>query len=294
MKLQVNNVKYKMKEPLFSIIIPVWNAEKTLADCLNSVIQQKFQSFETIIVDGISTDGTIEIVKSYAASHHNIEWISEKDNGIFDAMNKGINAARGEWVYFLGSDDALINEDVLALVADSIQEGDEIIYGNSIWIPANFEDSGPKSYIGLLKEGINHQRIFYKTSLFQKFGFYNIHYKFASDFELNKRFFCNPAIHKKYVNIPIANFHSGGISSQYIDEELWKNWKTIILKNLRPYVSKKQIYRRLSWYCWYMMQKKKYRESFSLFCAIYFHTFSFTFLRHTISQVLKISRQKIK
>jgi len=281
-----------MQSPLFSIIMPAWNADKTIRASLDSIVNQKFTDFEVLIMDGLSTDLTVQIVQSYAVRNPRIRWISEKDNGIFDAMNKGIQAAKGEWVYFMGSDDSLINDNVLGLIAGNIEDKDEIIYGNSVWLPANFDDHGPKSYLGLLQEGINHQRVFYKKELFTKYGFYNVHFKFASDLELNNRFFCNPAIQRKYVNVPVANFHAGGISAQHIDEELWKNWKSIIVKNFKPYLPNKQIYRRLSWYCWFILQKKKYREAGVLFCNICFYTLSFTFVRHTMSQVLKLVRGK--
>jgi len=264
-----------------------------LTECLNSIVQQTFREFEIIIVDGNSTDNSIDTIKCFAETHQNIRWFSETDEGIFDAMNKGIKMAKGTWVYFLGSDDSLINAGVLSLVAAALQDEDEIVYGNSIWIPGNFNDSGPKSYLSLLNEGINHQRVFYKKELFEKFGYYNVHFKFASDLELNNRFFCNPNISKKYINVPVAFFNAGGISATNIDYELWKHWKTIIVKNFSPFVPKNKIYRRLSWYCWYVMQKKNYLESFRLFCAIYFHTLSFTFLKHTASQALKISTGRI-
>ena len=92
-----------MTSPLFSIIIPTFNAAKTLSASLESVINQSCQQFELLIVDGISTDDTLSVVKKYAALSANIKWVSEKDNGIYDAMNKSIKMAKGEWLFFLGS-----------------------------------------------------------------------------------------------------------------------------------------------------------------------------------------------
>ena len=97
----------------FSIIIPTFNSEKTLDIALSSIVVQSYQNFEVLIIDGLSTDSTIDIAKKHQKVFPNIKIKSEKDNGIYDAMNKGIALAKGEWLYFMGSDDSLYNDDVL-------------------------------------------------------------------------------------------------------------------------------------------------------------------------------------
>ena len=93
--------------PRLSIIIPTFNSAKTLSRCLDSVISQSFTDWEVLMMDGVSNDDTIKIASSYQDSR--IQIYSEPDKGIYDAMNKGIDKAQGEWLYFLGSDDWLFN-----------------------------------------------------------------------------------------------------------------------------------------------------------------------------------------
>src|SRR4051812_32065996 len=100
---------------LVSIVVPTFNARDTLKQCLDSVIGQTFPGKEIIVVDGGSTDGTIDLIKSYGPRIES--WLSEPDRGVFDAFNKGIKRARGRWLYFLGSDDYLYDRDVLLRLA---------------------------------------------------------------------------------------------------------------------------------------------------------------------------------
>lgn len=95
-----------------SIIIPTYNSASVLPRALDSIICQTFTNWEVLIMDGISTDDTLKMAQSYNDSR--IRIYSEPDNGIYDAMNKGINKANGEWLYFLGSDDCLFSKDVLS------------------------------------------------------------------------------------------------------------------------------------------------------------------------------------
>uniref|UniRef100_UPI003B58646C glycosyltransferase n=1 Tax=Noviherbaspirillum sp. ST9 TaxID=3401606 RepID=UPI003B58646C len=96
----------KKKAPLISIITVTLNAAKYLEDCITSVINQSSLNIEHLIFDGGSTDGTLEIINKY--ERHITYWQSEKDKGIYDAMNKAVKKAKGEWVYFLGADDTLL------------------------------------------------------------------------------------------------------------------------------------------------------------------------------------------
>src|SRR5690606_10153742 len=100
-------------QPLISIIIPTYNSAKTLRQALTSVVGQTYKKIEVLIIDGCSNDDTLVIVQSYAAEDSRLKWVTEPDNGIYDAMNKGIQLAKGEWLYFLGSDDKLHDEYVL-------------------------------------------------------------------------------------------------------------------------------------------------------------------------------------
>ena len=101
------------KLPKISIITPTLNAGKTLEACILSVVNQTYLNKEYLIIDGLSTDGTPGMVKKYADIYPYIKWISEKDAGIYEAMNKGIDLSSGEWIYFLGADDRFYSDRVL-------------------------------------------------------------------------------------------------------------------------------------------------------------------------------------
>src|SRR3954454_25175046 len=115
---------------LVSIVVPTFNARDTLKQCLDSVIDQTFPGTEIIVVDGGSTDGTIDLIKSYGPRIE--RWLSEPDCGVFDAFNKGIGLARGRWLYFLGADDYLYDRDVLSRCAPCLSKQPpdaRLIYG---------------------------------------------------------------------------------------------------------------------------------------------------------------------
>jgi glycosyltransferase involved in cell wall biosynthesis len=104
--------------PIISIIIPTYNAGKTLRTCIDSVVSQNYRQKEIWIVDNQSDDGTISIINEYAALYTYIKYISGEDRGTYDAMNKGIGVAKGRWLYFLGSDDTLYDENVLSAISN--------------------------------------------------------------------------------------------------------------------------------------------------------------------------------
>ncbi|MDB5089026.1 MAG: glycosyltransferase, partial [Mucilaginibacter sp.] len=105
-----------MTAPFISIIVPTYNAEKTLRMCIDSVVSQSYRQKEIWIVDNQSDDSTISIINEYVTLYSYIKYISGKDRGIYDAMNKGIGVANGRWLYFLGSDDTLHDKNVLTAI----------------------------------------------------------------------------------------------------------------------------------------------------------------------------------
>lgn len=111
----------------FSIITVCYNAEKTIRETIESVLMQEWKNFEYIIIDGASTDSTVDLVRQYAAMDDRIEWHSEPDSGIFNAMNKGISYANGNMLYFLNAGDALHSGDVLGKVAEVAVQSDIVI-----------------------------------------------------------------------------------------------------------------------------------------------------------------------
>jgi glycosyltransferase involved in cell wall biosynthesis len=205
-----------MQSPLITIIIPAYNAAACIREALNSLLQQSFMAFEVLVVDGASKDNTLEIVKELAAQDNRVRFISEKDAGIYDAMNKGIGLAAGEWLYFLGADDALFNEQVLEIVAHELQQTNALfVYGNVLMGDKNHWYDGAFTYDKLLRKNISHQAIFYNRKVFELAGSYNIRYKGHADWAFNIHCFNTPGITNQYMNVLVANFSVGGTSSQH-------------------------------------------------------------------------------
>ena len=171
---------------LFSIVTVTYNSEKTLKRTINSLLYQNFSNFEYILIDGSSSDTTIEIIKSYEVAFKkrniNYTWISEKDTGIYDAFNKGIKLAKGNWISFLGSDDYYI-EDALESYKNEIEkQNEELDFIHSIvkveekkvikdkWGWKEFRKSMNVAHVGA----------FHNRNYFNKHGVYDTNYKIAS------------------------------------------------------------------------------------------------------------------
>ena len=221
--------------PFFSIIIPTFNSEKTLKDCLNSIVSQTFEDYEILLIDGVSTDSTLDIVKEFSLKYPNIHWVSETDHGIYDAMNKGIKLAKGEWIYFLGSDDTLYERTTLNSVSKitnrtkrKIIYGNVLVSGNAGWALDGQIYDGEFSKNKIICRNICHQSIFYHKDIFERLSYFNTKYKICADHEFNIRA-C--AVFKyEYCDLIIAKFCGGGISSNP-DYFFINDYEEIIIKN---------------------------------------------------------------
>lgn len=204
--------------PKISIIIPTYNAQKTLQRCLKSIVIQSLKDIEVLIIDGGSTDTTIEIIKEFESNYNCIKFISESDNGIYDAMNKGIKLANGDWLYFLGSDDTLFDSSVLSKIDECINKSNsKVIYGNVLmrgknqWNLDNTVFNGKCDLEKMIQTNICHQAIFYHKSIFVNYGNYDLKYISSADQDFNLR--CYSKTPFEYLNIIVANFFVGGHSS---------------------------------------------------------------------------------
>jgi len=203
-----------MNPPAFSIIMPTYNSAGVVREAISSIKRQTFNSWELWVIDGVSTDNTIAMVREIAEQDPRIRLLSEKDQGIYDAMNKGIQLAGGDWLYFLGSDDRLLGKDVLTQVFNALPRSPVgLIYGNVIMNGVPYD--GPFDLEKLMRKNISHQAIFYSRSLFQQTGLYNTAYKLHADWDLNIRYFSRADYTAKYVDILIAEFGEGGVSASH-------------------------------------------------------------------------------
>ena len=164
---------------------------------------------EVILVDGASTDGTMEIIKRYSGEHAFIRWVAEKDKGVYDAMNKGVGMATGEWVYFLGADDGFYDTRVLSAIFSTGRAGDpDILYGNVEFKYSRRIYDGPYNLRKLLFENnICHQAIFYRRSVFQKVGLYDTRCKIYADRDFNIRCFRQKGLRIEFLDRIIAVYN---------------------------------------------------------------------------------------
>jgi glycosyltransferase involved in cell wall biosynthesis len=200
---------------LFSIITINLNNSKGLLNTLNSIHLQKFTNFEHIIIDGFSSDESLIILNSI--KNDNCTWISEKDYGIYDAMNKGISKSKGDYILFLNSGDSFYDENSLSTLIFNLFDFD-IIYGDIIDNSYNNykKISFPKiiTLEYMLCAGLPHQATAFKRSLFYKYGFYETNYKIISDWAFFMSILFIHKISYKYLNVPIACFEGEGVSSK--------------------------------------------------------------------------------
>lgn len=197
-----------MKKDLISIICVTKNVEDYLERCLQSIFSQTYPHIQIIIIDGASTDNTINILKKWDSK---IDiWISEKDNGIYDAMNKGISRVKGEWVYFIGADDYLYPE-FSTFASNELKDNHTIYYSNVMY--KGTERKGGVSDYQRLKKGIYHQSIIYPAEVFKDYQ-YSTEYKISGDHFLNILLHSDPRYRFQYCDYTIVMFNSTGLSSE--------------------------------------------------------------------------------
>lgn len=199
--------------PLISIITVVYNDAAFLEQCIKSVVAQSYQNLEYIIIDGGSTDGTLDTIQRYG---ERIDfWLSESDSGIYEAMNKGIEVARGAWLYFLGADDVLAGPDVVAVVAPHLADNLDLVYGAVRYPDGKVVRSGigPRT---LLHNTVHHQGAFYNASLFRSWR-YDESLQIGSDYELNLLLYRSGARCRRLCEI-IAICGDAGVSQTALDE----------------------------------------------------------------------------
>jgi glycosyltransferase involved in cell wall biosynthesis len=225
-----------ISNPIFSIIVPTYNSEKNIEGCLDSILSQTFNNYEVLIIDSCSNDNTKRIVEQLMLANTSIRFLQERDNGIYDAMNKGLVAAHGDWLYFLGSDDRLNSANVLEQVSEKIKKDDttSVVYGNvrikgdTSWAKDGDIYDGRFTLDKLLKKNICHQSIFYKRLFINAaIGNYNVNYKLCADWDFNLRCWAHKPFH--FADIIIADFFGGGTTTiEHIDDNFSKDFKQII------------------------------------------------------------------
>lgn len=219
-----------MHEIMISIITATYNSAETINDTIKSVLCQTNKDFEYIIVDGGSTDETIDIVKSYESEFSGrLKWVSEKDKGIYDAMNKGIKLASGDIIGILNSDDYYTSDDILQTIADAFKcQNVDAIYGDIHFIKDGVPDKCVRYYSSRLFSPFwlrfgfmpAHPSFYCKRDVFDKSGLYRLDYKIGSDYEMMVRLFRKHKISSRYVPKDFVTMRTGGASNSNLQSRL--------------------------------------------------------------------------
>ena len=223
----MGNFSAETDRPRISIITVVRNGVDTLESCIRSVICQAYENIELIVIDGGSTDGTLDILKHY--DDKIAFWTSEPDRGIYDAMNKGTRHATGDRILFLGCDDTLSAD--LRAVVPLMTRVNIIYYGDAYWTGRRRLYDGHFSTAKLARTNICHQAIFYPRAVFEKYAF-NLRYSLQADWELNMRCFSDPAFRFQYIPVQVAVYNDlQGLSSVTRDLALEQDYITLMWRH---------------------------------------------------------------
>ena len=214
-----------------SIITATYNSAKNIQRTIDSIASQDYADIEHIIVDGNSTDNTLEIVKSNKEKIS--KYISEKDNGIYDALNKGVKMATGDVIGFLNSDDVFTNIHVISRVVNCFNvKKSDVVYGNLVY---QSKDEINKKTIrywrsnvfspGCLKYGWMppHPTLYCKREVYEKWGLYNDQFKIAADYDFILRVFKQPTVMKAFLPTVMVNMDMGGVSNRSIKNVITKS-----------------------------------------------------------------------
>jgi glycosyltransferase involved in cell wall biosynthesis len=217
-------------KPLISIITVVFNGEKFLEETIQSVINQTYDNVEYIIIDGGSTDGTVDIIKKY---EDKIDyWVSERDKGIYDAMNKGIDLACGKWVNFMNASDVFYSNQVLKHIFVNIKIDNYALVAGPYQLNNTNDIFYPQQRKNLVKYGellSCHQALFFNKKQLGKHIYYNLNYKIHADNDIMMRIIkFNFSVY--YTNEIVVIFETGGISSQ-VNRKIFPEKYKIIFNN---------------------------------------------------------------
>jgi glycosyltransferase involved in cell wall biosynthesis len=196
------------KNILVTIIIVTYNAEKHIGDVLESLIPRINEQTEVIIIDGLSIDNTVNIIKEY--QKYISKFISEKDSGIYDAMNKGVSMASGKYILFLGADDQLLIN--LQELSGLLLDEKTIYYGDVLLSPSNKLYGGKFSTAKLINRNICHQSILFPKTVFEEYQ-YGDDYKLMEDYVMNLKLWSSKKFKFNYLEKTISVYNITGLSS---------------------------------------------------------------------------------
>lgn len=217
-----------------SIITITYNSAKTLQRALASILSQTYKDIEHIIVDGASDDGTVEIIKAYAEAHQNVRWVSEKDDGIYNALNKGIRMATGDVIGFLHSDDVLNSADSIEQIATAFESSQaDVVYGDLQYCKGGKVVRRWKSNAfnpRALKFGWMppHPTVYVRKEVYEQVGLYDEWFRISADYDMLLRIF-TAGYETHYIPEVMVSMETGGASNKNTKARLSKTQEDFIV-----------------------------------------------------------------
>lgn len=206
-----------------SLVTVTFNSEQTLRDTIESVLSQTYSDIEYIVVDGLSTDSTINIIQEYEPLFQGrIRWKSEKDTGLYHAMNKGFEMASGDIVGIINSDDLLADPEAIGKVIKCFEENErtDAVYADLYYVAKNNTNQIVRHWITGKQRPFckgwhpAHPTFYVKKSVYQRYGLFDLDYKLAADFELMLRLIEKKGINLHYLPEPLVRMRLGGATSK--------------------------------------------------------------------------------
>tara|TARA_B100001093_G_C26751317_1_gene981279 strand:- start:277 stop:1023 length:747 start_codon:yes stop_codon:yes gene_type:complete len=219
-----------------SLITATYNSSISIKTCLDSIVSQDYSDLEYLFIDGGSSDNTISIIKKYQQNNPFIKMVSEKDHGIYDALNKGISAASGDIIGFVHSDDFLASNDIINHIVSMMKtENLDGVYGDLQYIDKNNTQKVIRNWIScdfkfsLLKNGWMppHPTLFLKKEVYQKHGLFDLSFRISADYDFMLRIFKDSELKFGYLPKAITKMRVGGASNRSL--------KNIIKKSKEDY-----------------------------------------------------------
>jgi glycosyltransferase involved in cell wall biosynthesis len=233
----------QQREPKITIITVILDNTKFVQDAINSVLDQTFTNIEYVIIDGGSKDGSIDVINSYGDKI--TKFVSEPDEGIYDAMNKGISLATGEIIGFLNSDDFYQNSNVIATIASGFTQGVDAVYADLDYVSRSDKNKVERKWrsgeynINAFYSGWMppHPTFFVKAAIYKKYGGYNSTLKYSADYELMLRLCLVNKITVKYIPEVLVKMRVGGYGNRSLRSRINANVedrKAWQLLNIKP------------------------------------------------------------
>ena len=273
-----------------SIITINRNNAKGLEKTMQSVAAQTYKEFEYIIIDGASTDSSVEVIKSRESEYAHLKWVSEPDKGIYNAMNKGLRMASGDYIQILNSADCLASDDVTERMLLALEElkAPSILYGNMVKCFPDGHQVVDKSFagqeitmLGMYKGTLNHDPTYIRRDLFEKYGFYDENLKIVSDWKCYLKAFIFGGEKPKYEDLDVTLFDMTGISENADSKAMIRKERQTVLEELIPSV--------------YLHDYERYSDDISLMRRVHRHSVAynlFWLIERGLFKMEKVKKKK--